>query len=207
MTLAELSFSDALLKDAVVAVIGAFATALFVVIGGQWAVGSIQRQAEARTALRETFARLLVAQRRSRQASLTMAYSGSASRVQKEALAKAALSAHDNFIDEYHRLNLDVSRELWKDVRTLRGVLDDMLFYACQFKQEDCASLREDAKDARQNLEFSFRRQLRTAQLQTRREVKRTKEMPEGESPGKYCFVLLGSPEPASAERTERGAR
>ena len=74
--LAELSFADALLKDSLVAVVGAFATALLVVFGGQWAVGKVQRAAEARTALRETYARLLAAQRRSRQASLAMAHAG-----------------------------------------------------------------------------------------------------------------------------------
>jgi hypothetical protein len=42
-------------------------------------------------------------------------------------LREAAIEAHNEFIDLYHRLAHDADRPMWLDARTLRAVLDDML--------------------------------------------------------------------------------
>jgi hypothetical protein len=124
---------------------------------------------EARAALRETYAQLLIAQRRSREASRKLARAGGASSDQR--LETEATSAHDEFIDLYHRLNLDASTEMWKDARGLRRVLDAMLEEARRGDAEDCDADAEVARKARQNLEGSFRAQLGHKPLQKRKHL------------------------------------
>jgi len=114
---------------------------------------------QTRAALRETYAQFLIAQRRSREASLTLAKSSSAPG--NEDLEKQALKAYDEFVDLYHRLNLDASREMWIDARRLEAILKDMLGCAQQGNAQKCEELKEVARHARQNLENSFRRRLR----------------------------------------------
>ena len=114
---------------------------------------------QTRAALRETYAQFLIAQRRSREAFLTLAKSGSAR--EKECMSKQALKVYDEFIDLYHRLNLDATREMWIDSRRLRKILEDMLEYAQQGNAQECERLKELARHARQNLENTFRSRLR----------------------------------------------
>jgi len=114
---------------------------------------------QTRAALRETYAQFLIAQRRSREASLTLAKSGSAP--EKEYVVKQALEAYDEFIDFYHRLNLDATREMWIDARRLRKILEDMLKCAQQGEAQECERLKVLARRARQNLENTFRSRLR----------------------------------------------
>jgi hypothetical protein len=114
---------------------------------------------QTRAALRETYAQFLIAQRRSREASLTLAKSCSAP--EKEYVVKQALEAYDEFIDFYHRLNLDATREMWIDARRLRKILEDMLKCAQQGEAQECERLKVLARRARQNLENTFRSRLR----------------------------------------------
>lgn len=114
---------------------------------------------QTRAALRETYAQFLVAQRRSREASLALARSGSAPG--NENMAEQALQAYNEFIDCYHRLNLDATREMWIDARRLRKILEDMLECAQQGNAKECERLIEFARHARQNLENTFRSRLR----------------------------------------------
>lgn len=114
---------------------------------------------QTRAALRETYAQFLIAQRRSREASLTLAKSGGAPG--NESMEEQAGKAYDEFIDLYHRLNLDVTREMWLDARKLRKILEDMLKYARQGNAQECEQLKDVARHARQNLENTFRSRLR----------------------------------------------
>ena len=118
-----------------------------------------QFEHQTRAALRETYAQFLIAQRRSREASLTLAKSGSTP--EREYMDQQALKAYDEFIDFYHRLNLDATREMWIDARRLRKILEDMLKYAQQGNTEECDRLKGFARHARQNLENTFRNRLR----------------------------------------------
>ena len=141
----QLDFAQTVAAGAVNALFTAAFTAAFVVIFGgivvRWYEGRAtdrrrheeelheeflqgrQLEHQTRAALRETYARFLVAQRRSRQASIALADAGGSSSAKD--LDKAALQAHDEFIDVYHLLNLDASREMWLDARGLRAALDD----------------------------------------------------------------------------------
>jgi hypothetical protein len=83
-----------------------------------------EHEFQTRSALRETYSRLLVAQRRSRQASIALSVAENRAR---DADRVAARQAHDDFIDEYHRLALDADESMWRELRGLRDVLDDML--------------------------------------------------------------------------------
>jgi hypothetical protein len=128
---------------------------------------------QTQTSLRETYARLLVAQRRSREASLQLAKRAAADtrRPADEDLEEKAQLAHDEFIEAYHRLNLDADEQMWLDVRGLRDVLDDMLRFGRQGGADgaaQCSQLAEIAKEARQNLERSFRLLLDHKPLQKR---------------------------------------
>lgn len=114
---------------------------------------------QTRAALRETYAQFLIAQRRSREASLTLANSGGTPG--NESMEEQARKAYDEFIDLYHRLNLDVTREMWVDARKLRKILEDMLKYARQGNAQECEQLKDVARHARQNLENTFRSRLR----------------------------------------------
>ncbi|APX02014.1 hypothetical protein [Arthrobacter sp. QXT-31] len=125
-----------------------------------------EHEYQMRSALRESYARLLVVQRRSRQESLTLSRLGEG---ESRAAAKVvARQAHDDFIDEYHRLALDADRSMWFELRALRHILDDMLKYAELGAFRECESLTKTARDARQNLERSLRRRLGHPPLQRR---------------------------------------
>ncbi|MFB4269191.1 hypothetical protein [Nonomuraea sp. GTA35] len=131
-----------------------------------------QLEYQSREALRATYAKLLVAQRRSREASLGLSKADPSQRDQLEQLEQEAVQARDEFIDSYHHLNLDVSPEMWRDVRALRRVLEDMLKHARQHDSGTCGNLVEVARDARQNLERSFRIRLGYEPLQRRKDLK-----------------------------------
>ncbi|MDR6862679.1 hypothetical protein [Phycicoccus sp. 3266] len=120
---------------------------------------------QSRAALRESYTELLVAQRRSREASKALAESGDISRIEAGA---AASKAHDEFIDVYHRLALDADRPMWLELRSLRAVLDDMVQAAASGDLDQCTQLAGVARDARQNLERSFRARLGHEPLQDR---------------------------------------
>ncbi len=124
---------------------------------------------QTRAALRETYAHFLVAQRRSRESSVALARAGGASKDRD--LETKAVHAHDQFVDLYHRLNLDASRTMWKDARGLRAILDDMLSEARAGDAARCEELIDVARAARQNLEGSFRTRLEYQPLQPRKGV------------------------------------
>jgi len=128
---------------------------------------------QTRAALRKTYDKLLVAQRQSREASLRAAAQSSGTDVSAGAdkLKAEATAAHNAFIEQYHLLNLDASREMWLDARSLRDVLDDMLKAAQGGDTEAAEQLFELARDARQNLERSFRARLGHEVLQARRDL------------------------------------
>jgi hypothetical protein len=127
-----------------------------------------QFEYQRRDALRETYAQLLIAQRRSRQASLELA---KASVAPGQCIHEKAVSAHDEFINLYHRLNLDASAEMWRDARALRDILDDMLELGQERRAKECEELVKFARWARQNLERSFRLELKHETLQPRRDL------------------------------------
>jgi len=129
-----------------------------------------QLEYQTRAALRETYADFLVAQRRSREASVKLAKAGTAS-PDRQRLEEEAVLAHADFINLYHRLNLDADRPMWKDARSLRKVLDDMLKEGKQGNDTACEALAEVARKARQNLERSFRIRLEHKPLQKRKDV------------------------------------
>lgn len=128
---------------------------------------SQEMEHQTRAALRETYAQFLVAQRRSRQASIDLAEARSTS--SEAAPAEEAFKAHSEFIDLYHRLNLDASQEMWIEARGLRHVLDDMLECGRRRDVKGAEALADTARDARQNLERSFRIRLGYQPLQKRR--------------------------------------
>lgn len=127
-----------------------------------------EHEFQSRQALRESYARLLVVQRRSRQASLGLA---SAQNDQRDRALTQAIEAHDEFIDEYHRLALDSDQTMWRELRRLRRVLDAMCKYATEGNNAKCQSLSDDARHARQNLERSFRIRLGYEPLQDRKRL------------------------------------
>ncbi len=122
---------------------------------------------QTREALRNMYGLLLRAQRRSRELSIRLADAGGAAA--EGNLAESAVAAHDEFIDLYHQLNLDSSRDMWLEVRGLRNVLDKMLEEGQAGHAVECRSLADTARDARQNLERSFRERLGYQALQQRR--------------------------------------
>jgi hypothetical protein len=128
-----------------------------------------QLEHETREVLRRTYAELLVAQRRSREASLRLAEAGGGPG--REELAREATAAHDEFIYRYHELNLDSTGPMWLESRGLRDVLDDMLKAAKKGDDEECQGLRELARDARQNLERSLRNRLGHEEHQERNDL------------------------------------
>jgi hypothetical protein len=128
-----------------------------------------QLEHQARATLRETYAQLLVAQRRSREASVKLARAGGASGDPE--LETQTVGFHDEFIGFYHQLNLDASKPMWDDARDLRRVLDELLAQARHGNTEGCEALRDDARSARQNLERSFRMRLGYEPLQDRQSL------------------------------------
>ncbi len=127
----------------------------------------LQREMEyqARETLRQCYRQVLESQRRCRQACLRLAKAGGAE--PGADLAAEAAATHGEFIDAYHALNLDSTEAMWKEARGLRDVLDDMLEYATAGRSVD--KLGELARDARQNLERTFRKRLDQQPLQRRR--------------------------------------
>jgi len=123
---------------------------------------------QTRAALRETYTRLLVSQRQSREASLRAAKRTVGANESVDDALGAAVEAHTSFIEHYHQLNLDVNREMWLEARGLRAVLDDMLKAAKKEDADEAALLYDLARDARQNLERSFRLRLGHEALQKR---------------------------------------
>ena len=123
---------------------------------------------QTREALRNTYGLLLTAQRRSRELSLRLAEAAGAT-TEDGNLAENAIAAHAEFIDRYHQLNLDSSRDMWLEVRGLRDVLDRMLEEARAGHTVECSKLAKTARDARQNLERSFRQRLGYEAHQQRR--------------------------------------
>jgi hypothetical protein len=140
---------------------------------------SQQLEYQTRATLRETYSQLLVAQRKSREGSLELARQNASA--SEKYPSDAAVAAHDQFIDLYHRLNLDADDAMWRDARALRKVLDDLLKAAQQGSVVNCEGLVGTARDARQNLERSFRIRLGYPPLQKRRPL------------GKYDKSVSGS--------------
>lgn len=125
-----------------------------------------EHEFQTRKALRETYARLLIAQRQSRQASIALSTTKDQER--DKALI-AARRSHDRFIDEYHNLALDADRPVWLELRALRHVLDDMLKDAEAGDSNGCGSRVKMARAARQNLERTLRQRLGHKALQSRK--------------------------------------
>jgi hypothetical protein len=128
----------------------------------------LQKELEHQTneILRRAYAQLLTAQRRSRELSIRLAEGGGSAA--DATLAGMAIAAHDDFIDCYHQLNLDSTPEMWLEVRGLRHVLDKMLEKAQAGDAAECRILVQTARDARQNLERTFRERLGHEALQAR---------------------------------------
>jgi hypothetical protein len=124
-----------------------------------------QLEYQTRAALRDCYAQLLVAQRKSREASVELGRAGGSGNTDQE---KAAVQAHGEFIDRYHRLSLDADRAMWEDARALRRVLDELLKAGQKGDTAECERLVESARKARQNLERSFRLRLEHDPLQNR---------------------------------------
>jgi hypothetical protein len=126
---------------------------------------------QTRAALRQTYDKMLVSQRRSREASLRLLQwaDGTEGAPGYETLVEDATAAHAAFLEHYHQLNLDASPEMWIEARGLRHVLDDMLKTAQEHQTADAQHLSDLARDARQNLEGSFRLRLGYEVLQERK--------------------------------------
>ncbi|WP_416963009.1 hypothetical protein [Streptomyces sp. Agncl-13] len=163
MTLSQLNLEETLAAGAA----NAFLTSVFIGIVAGLIVKRYELRHQTRAALRTTYAQLLVAQRRSRQLSIELAQADR--NATDSTLAKQASAAHDEFINVYHDLNLDVSRQMWREVRALRHILDDMLTLAQARKADECEKLSDLARAARQNLAGGFRAQLGHAPLQKRK--------------------------------------
>ncbi|MFI6437280.1 hypothetical protein [Streptomyces sp. NPDC050759] len=174
MTFSQLEFGETLAAGAV----NAFVTAFFIgIVAGlivkryeavhELRLQTLELEHQTRAALRATYSQLLVAQRRSRQASAQLAQAGGEKSAPE--LATKAGTAHDEFISLYHSLNLDASKQMWLDVRGLRKILDAMLERARRGDAAGCAKLVGKARAARQNLERSFRDRLGHEPLQERK--------------------------------------
>lgn len=126
-----------------------------------------EEEFQTRAALRAAYALLLVAQRRSREAFVLLAKSASDD-IKVDA---AATQAYALFIDEYHRLALDASDDMWRELRRLRRILGAMKSSAQKRDAASCDELFELARDARQNLEGSFRKRLGYSPLVERNDL------------------------------------
>ncbi|MEO6700978.1 MAG: hypothetical protein ABI140_05185 [Jatrophihabitantaceae bacterium] len=177
MLVAELSFVQTIGAGVISAVASALFTAGFVGIVAARFIHRIEtRDADrrhreglshqTRAVLRDAYAQLLVAQRRTREASLRLARAQGAARVEADL---EVVNAYAQFIDQYHRVSLDASKELWRDLRKLRRVLGAMKRAARRADVERCDELFELARDARQNLEDTFRIELGHERLHARR--------------------------------------
>jgi hypothetical protein len=123
---------------------------------------------QTRAALRETYDRLLVAQRRSRTASMELAHADGASDSEARRLDDEAAAAHAAFIEQYHLLNLDATPEVWIEARGLRHVLDNLVKAGRARRVDEAERLEKLARRARQNLERSLRSRLGQDVLQLR---------------------------------------
>ncbi len=123
--------------------------------------------------LREAYVEVLQAQRRCREACVALALHGGAEG--NPELAARAKDAHAAFIETYHLANLDLPREVWKDLRRLRGVLDVMLEDSVEARS--VGDLATYARDARQNLVGSFRATLGHERLQRRKPIPKKDEL------------------------------
>ncbi|GAA3117094.1 hypothetical protein GCM10010449_44030 [Streptomyces rectiviolaceus] len=200
MPLSQLDFGEALAIGAV----NAFCAAMFIGLAAGLVVKRYELEHQTRTSLRTTYTNLLVAQRRSRQLSVMLAQTGG--QATNPDLAKQAIAAHDEFIDSYHALNLDVSKQMWRDVCRLRNILDDMLELALEGEARGCADLVDVARAARQNLERSFRARLRHSVLQRRKplggyDAPRREAPPGASPPTRLRFRLLRLRSWRSADR------
>jgi hypothetical protein len=124
---------------------------------------------QTRAALRRTYNKLLVVQRQSREASLDSAKCHVDENDAAQKALKFAEDAHTRFVEHYHQLNLDANREMWREARRLRRVLDDMLQAARDGDAAKAEALHTVARHARQNLEGSFRARLGLDTLQPRK--------------------------------------
>lgn len=173
MALAQLDFGEALQLGIWNSLFGAIFVGVAAGLVVKWYEGRHESQLQSRqleyqtkAALRATYSQLLIAQRRSRQASLQLA---TAEEADKPALEETANAAHDEFIHAYHDLNLDATRSMWLDAISLRERLDEMLECAHHGKIERCKELVLESRKARQNLEGSFRKLLGHDLLQNRK--------------------------------------
>jgi hypothetical protein len=126
---------------------------------------------QTRAALRQTYDKLLVAQRRSRETSRRAATTVQSKDGSADEALRAAEDAHTAFIEHYHQLNLDANGDMWVEARRLRRVLDAMLKAAKAGDVKKAAELHGRARDARQNLERSFRLRLGHEALQSRQSL------------------------------------
>jgi hypothetical protein len=124
---------------------------------------------QTRAALRSTYAALLVAQRRAREAWIQLATAGG--KACNQSLAASADMLHAEFIEMYHQLNLDSTETMWKDAQSLREVLEDLREDALLGDRNKCNDLGETARLARQNLEGSFRARLGYEPHQTKNDL------------------------------------
>jgi hypothetical protein len=132
---------------------------------------------QTRASLRAIYTHVLITQRRSREASLALARAGGRA---ESGLLEAAEQAHAEFMDSYHELNLDSNEAMWRAARTLLGVLTEMLNQAKAGEVAACLDLADVARNARRNLEGSFRRRFRHQSLQPHKPIPaRFVDMPE----------------------------
>ena len=156
--------TDTIWTGAIAGVVAALATLITQFLTQRHQTSLLNRELEhqTRAALRETYDKLLVTQRRSREASLRLAKRPKSEKPSagEDALRKEATAAHDEFIDHYHQMNLDASRDMWNEARSLRYVLDNMLEAAYEGDGRRAKRLHGVCRAARQNLERSFRARL-----------------------------------------------
>jgi hypothetical protein len=187
MLVAELSFGQTIGAGIISAVVSAVFTAGLVGIVAARFIHRIEsrdtdrRHQESldqstRAVLRDAYGQLLVVQRRSREASLKLAKAESDARAAADA---ELVTAYAEFIDQYHRVSLDASKEMWRDLRKLRRVLGSMKRAARRAEVGRCDELFELARDARQNLEGTFREELGHERLLPRRPLGKYDDLKE----------------------------
>jgi hypothetical protein len=126
----------------------------------------IQLAYQTRSALRESYVRLLVVQRRSRELSIRRSdFPANAVDAATREATTAAIDAYDDFVNEYHRLALDADAEMWPHLRRLEATLKEMLAKAQEGDARTCRSLGREAAHARRQLEDTFRVHLGHAEL------------------------------------------
>jgi lactoylglutathione lyase len=156
---------------------------------------NLELEHQTREALRRRYGELLVTQRRSREASLRLAEAGKKA---DKALAADAVAAHAEFVDSYHELNLDSNRPMWLEARGLRDALGRTLELAQSGHLAGCRDAAGLARDARQNLERSFRQRLGHKPHQCRRNLR---EFDKVERPDRFwgAFTIFHTSDLARA--------